>query len=218
MSTDNPKEKQRVPLLKHEITDHAVVDLFELIASQKWQRLKVFIFLHKSIVKTCSRGDCFPLHYVCKFHPPLGIVKCLWSAYPKAVFRRDSKGRHVLHIACKYRCSLEVIDFLLKEYPEAARKPDVKRCTPFLLLFKSSSSIWENDLLQSNEPRKTKEMRTIVMKLVRAAPFSTIMQDYTGMTALEYAIDKETDMSTIKLVQELTCEIQSKSRRHVLAL
>ena len=130
--------------VKHTYIDQSTNDIFRLIASQKWHRLKATMFMHKSAIATChdqcsssSKSYHSALHYACRFCPPLDVIRCLYKAYPKGIFEKDCKQRYALHIACKHGCSSDVISFLLKKTPDAANKADVKCRTPFLLAFKS---------------------------------------------------------------------------------
>jgi len=78
-------------------------NLFELISSQKWRKLKVYISKNKNIVEAyhaqCTGTSILNVNkclyhsnsihnallYACYFHPPLEVVKCLYDAYPKAI-------------------------------------------------------------------------------------------------------------------------------------
>lgn len=200
--------------------NHSTIDIFELIASRKWQRLKATIFMHKSIVATSHR-KCFPsctsrhsaLHYACQFHPPLDVIRCIYKAYPKAVFKIDCERRYPLHVACKEGCSFEVINFLLNKNPDAAKKADIKDRTPFLHAFKSY--ICTSGLQQSVA---NNELIRVAQALIKVAPMSPIMQDCDEMTAIEYALNEENDISTIKYVHFASTSIKKEIMRNVVDL
>lgn len=174
--------------------DPSVVDIFDLIASRKWQRLRAAIFMQKSTIAKCARLSA--LHYACQFCPPLDIIRGLHKAYPRSVFEKDCKQGYPLHVACKYGCSFDVINFLLEKNMDAAKRADGKGRAPFLLLFKSF--VHESGLDWNTANR---ELIKIARLLVKAAPMSPIMQDCYDMTAVEYAITQENDISSIKYVQ-----------------
>lgn len=219
MSVDTHQMKHSL-YLKHKCVDHSVVDIFELIASRRWQRLKATIFMHRSALTRCH-GKCHPsctsrhnaLHYACQFHPPLDVIRCLCKAYPKAVFERDCKQRYPLHIACMQGCSFEVVNFLLNKNPEAAKKADIKYRTPFLHAFKSYVCRSGLEWSVAN-----KELIRIARALLVAAPMSPMMQDCDNMTAIEYALDGENDISTIKFVQFVSLKIKKEIMKNVIDL
>lgn len=197
---------------------YSVMDIFELVASRKWQRLKATVFMSKSLVAKCYLR-CDPasdsrqsiLHFACHFRPPLDVIKCLYKAHPNAIFEKDWKQRYALHIACEEGCSFEVVQFLLQKNQNAANKVDSKSRTPFLLAFKNYVSRSGLDRNMAN-----KELIRIGEILVEAAPVSPIIQDSNCMTAIEYALDGENDISAIKFVQYVSSIIKKEVMKNII--
>lgn len=187
-------------------------DILELISLGNWTRLKAFFFLHKTSIMRRSRlssGNCDsaqnPLHYACQFHPPLDIIKCFYKSCPKFFFQQDCDGRYPLHIACKYGCSPDVIKFILKKNPDAAKELDTKDRTPFLLAAKSYVRKSDKECMVAN-----RDLFEVIAALDDVDPTSSIKEDFKGISALEYAIDKDLAVAVVELIQAITERCQER--------
>ena len=192
-------------------------DLFELISSQKWRKLKVYIPKNKNIAEAyhaqCTGTSilnvnkclyhCNSRHnallYACYFHPPLEVVKCLYYAYPKAIQDQDCKGCFPLHIACSNGCKPEVIKFLIQQYPQAMWETDVNNRNPIFHVCKSYAS-------KSNKRCKktaNKDLYAVLELLGSFAPMSFITEDKCGKTPLDYLITAEAHPLVVDYVRSI---------------
>lgn len=207
--------------LEHRYLSKRAINIFELISSHDWDKLKrslrMSLFFRQSCVASCS-GPCAEtcrsthsaLHYACQFRPPLDVVKLLYRIYPQALFERDCKQRYVLHIACKHGCSPFVIEYLLKKNPEAAKARDIKDRTPFLHLFKSY--VFRSD---RQERRASKDLLDIANALHNLDPKASTNEDDNGYNALEYAITKELPIEIVNYAQHLFLKENMQSQRRL---
>ena len=179
------------------------VNIIQLISSKDWPQLRSYVLQQtQSVLKVRTFESA--LHYACKFHPPLYIVKCLYQAYPEAIFEQDEKERYVLHIACKHGCPPRIIEFLLQRNRAAAKKPDIKYLTPAHLACKSyvqkSGKGWDS---------ANRNLFEVMGLLFDAAPLSSTREDIKGMIALNYAVDRKLSSVVIKYIQ-LVCDESKK--------
>lgn len=172
------------------------VSINELITSEKWLYLLSFVLLRK-LSLTKVKGINSVLHYVCKFRPPLYIIKRLHKANPKNVFEKDDKERFALHIACKHGCCPEVIKYLVKKNPDAAKKSDKKYRTPIHLACKSYVQKSDKEWDTANH-----SLIKVAQDLIDAAPFSATREDNKGNTALEYAIESKLSLLVIRFLEQ----------------
>ena len=188
------------------------MNVFKLISSKNWRKLKVHIFINKDAVSV-YRGTCTQtcnsthnaLQYACYYHPPLDVIKCLYHADPKAIRGKECKGKYALHIACEQACSPAVIRYLLKKYPKAADQVDEDGRSPFLLTCMRF-------LLKSNKSSKaaTRELLEVLQILSASAPISLIGEDCNGMSALDFLLEEEVDIFIIKFVQMMSMCIRQE--------
>lgn len=170
------------------------VSINELITSEKWLYLLSFVLLRK-LSLTKVKGINSVLHYVCKFRPPLYIIKRLHKANPKNVFEKDDKERFALHIACKHGCCPEVIKYLVKKNPDAAKKSDKKYRTPIHLACKSYVKKSDRDWDTANN-----RLIKVVQEVMDVAPLSATREDSKGKTALEYATECKLSLFVIEFL------------------
>jgi hypothetical protein len=196
--------------------DLSVIKMFEIIASRNWTHLKAILSRKwgmslNSTVRKCS-GGCFRgctaihsiLHYAFQFQPPFEVVKLLYKAYPNAVSEIECKERYPIHIACKHGCDPNVITFLIKNNPDAATKLDIKKRTPFVLALKSY-------VRKSNKRRKlaNADLMQVVVALTEVKGMPMMIDDYKGISALEYTVTEELESDVYTYVQ---CIVEEKRR------
>lgn len=198
---------------------HGQVPLvFNQIFRKDWKNVRRTISLHESMAAECT-GSCKKecgakhtiLHYACQFRPPLDVIKILYHAHPQVIFEKDCKGRYALHIACKHGCSPDVVSYLLHKNPDAAGEADIKDRTPLLLAFKSYIFECQLPWRMAN-----KSLAEVTKALTRAAPSVINQEDNSGLTALEYGLEEEFDMSTMMILQNATKGIEKEKRKSSL--
>ena len=203
--------------------DLSVIRIFELIASRNWKKLKAALkgkWMHspKTKIEKCT-GSCSQgcsghhsiLHYAFQFQPPLDVVKLICKAHPKAISEIDCKGRYPIHIACKYGCSSDIIEFLIKKNPVAARQLDIKKRSPLTLALKSY-------IRKSNKGWKyaNAELMVVVVALTEIEGMPLMIDDYKGISALEYAVIEELHSAIYSHVQYLIEEEQKRIQKQAL--
>ena len=179
-------------LFKSKAISHA--DINKFIKCANWSNLLSMLFVYKSSVVKMSDNDSI-LHHVCKFHPPLYIIKYLYQINPKAFFITDDKERYALHIACKHGCSPKVIKYLRQKNPDAAKKPDKKYRTPIHLACKSYVKKSDRDWDTANN-----RLIKVVQEVMDVAPLSATREDSKGKTALEYATECKLSLFVIEFL------------------
>lgn len=185
-------------------------NVHELISLQQWRKLKAHLFLHKRSASenkhTCSDDTReslthTALHHACHFHPPLGVIKCLYHADPRAVSQKDCRGNFPLHVACTRGCSPAVIEYLLEKYPQAAMSSDMNSRNPFLLACKSY--LWNHKYSQQKWKLANQELLDVLQLLNVAAPKSFTSEDCDGMAPIDYIIDTKATQIVNKYVVQL---------------
>lgn len=183
------------------------VDVFDIIKSQKWHKLKAYVFFNKSLisehqVRSTTSNSRNPLQYTCQFHPPLDVIKCIYNAHPKAISDKDCIGHCALHIACANGCSSQVIKYLLKKYPDAVNQTDINNRNPFLLACRSY--LWRSKLTWDTA---NKELLSLLFTMYRIAPVSSIIADCDEMTPLDYIHEREAKENVITYVQSVSSNV-----------
>jgi len=175
------------------------LDIFQLISLQKWDKLKTTIskkrynesMLYNVYQNSENRSRLTALQFVCYFHPPLDVIKCLYSVYPEAIREKDCNGNYTLHTACMYGCSPDVVRYLVEQYPQAATKTNKKDRSPFLLACKSylSSPIPKANSLKRVQRVFNMELLNVLETLASVAPQFCTRKDYYGLSPLDYAME-----------------------------
>lgn len=182
-----------------------------LVAGQDWETVRRILSEAQSSgcsgpVSVCEDA----LHFTCRFHPPLDVVRMTSSVVPGSIALADNMGRYPLHVATKWGASAPVIVYLAEANPEAAGKQDAMGKTPLHLFCESYARRYSVHAAEG-QPLKD-SMLEAVKSLCRASPDSVNLEDMDDMTALEYAIDAELNRKVIRVIQK-ACEKDWKMRR-----
>lgn len=180
--------------------------LLDLIKKRKWSKFFKQLSLDPNQVNSPNRKESI-LHEVCRFQPPLKVVRRIITLDPALVDAINFQGRLPLHIATENGASFDVILYLCRCNPTTAGLQDLLGKTPLHLLVEESSSRFEEDTFDDIVFRaciRDNEILRIVEILVLSSPETVNLEDVTGMSALEYAL-------VIDGNRDVVCELQRAS-------
>jgi len=191
--------------------------LLSIIDSQNWQAFGCAILetptTFQSFARTISQSSQLNgmtiLHACVRFNPPPHIVKILIELVPESPSCVDCLQRTPLHIAAGTHASLSTIQLLSDAYPGACTIHDEDGKTPLHLACDSECELFEGGRDSMREPPSYEVVHT----LINASPFSVLLEDEDGTSALEYAILSDAPIKVVKLIQYVTlkqCEAQQK--------
>jgi len=183
-----------------------------LIERQRWRKLNNNIVKQLKQIKNvrCRCKECTHqqslLHLACNFRPPLYVARNLFEFDTFNASRIDSKRRYPLHLALEYGSSVEVVKFLIESNKAAVIARDVYGKTPLhMVVLKCAEKMERNKLQELGDIRSfvdSVEMLDLISLLCDAVPSAPFVEDNNGMTALEYAIDVESDCKLVKELQQ----------------
>lgn len=179
--------------------------LSDLIKKRKWSTFFKQLSLDPNQVNSPNRKESI-LHEVCRYRPPLKVLRKLIAMYPALVDAINFQGRLPLHIATENGASFDVILCLCRCNPTTAGLQDLLGKTPLHLLFEESSSRYEENTFDDIVfgAYVNNEILRIVEILVLSSPETVNLEDITGMSALEYALIVDGD-------RDVVCELQRAS-------
>eukprot|EP00567_Pseudictyota_dubia_P017393 CAMPEP_0197448360 /NCGR_PEP_ID=MMETSP1175-20131217/17166_1 /TAXON_ID=1003142 /ORGANISM="Triceratium dubium, Strain CCMP147" /LENGTH=277 /DNA_ID=CAMNT_0042980073 /DNA_START=84 /DNA_END=917 /DNA_ORIENTATION=+ len=185
-----------------------------LVAQQEWEAVRKVLSTKKGLQKIREEmsmiGVESPLHFACRFLPPLDVISRIANAFPESVTQVDSAGRYPMHIAAKWGAATHVVRFLAEERPDVAGLQDSSGKTPLHHLCLSYSKNYNPDK-NGGIPVKLAFLE-ISKGLCMASPSTVNLEDKEGMTALEYAIISDVNLKAIRSIQR-ACEKDWKERR-----
>jgi hypothetical protein len=145
------------------------------------------------------------LHLACQHQAPPRILELLAKKFPVSVRTPEKKGRFPLHIACAKGLKPKSIQFLINSCSAAAGVQDDYGKTP--LHYVCESYEYNFRLIPSNAYRQPQgSTLQVVQMLLDRVPEGANVEDLYGMNAIEYAIDSDTDIDVIKLMQNASRE------------
>jgi ankyrin repeat protein len=75
-------------------------------------------------LETADNGGWLPLHYACRYKPPLEVVQFLVERKPTALGMANMTGELPFDIACQQEASLEVLRVLVERTPARGKLTD----------------------------------------------------------------------------------------------
>jgi ankyrin repeat protein len=180
----------------------APVTLARLISTQSWN--DVVSLISSRPVESIQIDDRMAitqdniLHFACRFHAPLAIIRLLSSKYPKSLVTPDSLGRFAIHVASKYGASPLVIHFLICENFAAASVPDDAGKTPIHYVGQYYA---RNHSTSASLKDVSENMLQVVRLFKAAAPESFNLEDLDEYNAIEYALESNADIKVVKAMQ-----------------
>mmetsp|Transcript_4896 Transcript_4896/g.10535 ORF Transcript_4896/g.10535 Transcript_4896/m.10535 type:complete len:293 (+) Transcript_4896:80-958(+) len=204
-------------------TKNEEVTIVKLVSWQRWHKLEGILEKMAQIEEILERVDrdggdrsAMPafddrapekrlpeehvLHLACQNQATPRAIELLAARFPKSASSPEKKGRYPIHIACAKGLKPNVVDFLIRSHPQAVGVQDDFGKTP--LHYVCESYAHNFSLIPSNAYRSPdRSLMAVVSLLLDRAPESPNVEDLYGMNAIEYAIDSDTNVSVVKLMQ-----------------
>ena len=160
-----------------------------LIKAKKWDQVSY---------RLCrpSRFDSEPhkLHYILFFNPPLSVIRDITETFPEVACEMDLMLRYPLHTALQYGASVDIIIYLIKMNKKAVNTQDIDGKTALHHLFthykKRCKIQRESSYFQETIRALCNQNRDLILK-----------EDSNNMNVIEYAIEEEVDVRTMKFIQ-----------------
>ena len=191
------------------------LELSDMIKKRKWSKFLKQLSLDPNQVNSPNRKESI-LHEVCRFQPPLKVVRKIIKMNPTLLNDVNFQGRLPLHIATVNGASFDVVLYLCECNPTAAGLQDLQGKTPLhLLVGESPYRILEKTLDEFMlEALSSQGISRIVRVLVNASPETVNLEDISGMSALDYAVNFVDDIDVINELQRASIkEWRSRSKQ-----
>jgi len=141
-------------------------------------------------------GNC--IHVFCRHDPPLELFIKMIDFCPSKVREVDKENRTPLFMAAASGASVTVINALLALYPEAATIKDHEGRTPLIAVCMHQDP---GAITRDGQSSRYRQFR-IVQELVTTDASVVDCVDNRSMTALDYAILRRGELSTVTLLQK----------------
>ena len=186
---------------------------FFLISNQKWDELRTFLSEDDGVFGVLQMEELFgggqnAIHFVCRYQPPLDIVKSVVQIYPEGVLELDSVGQTPLHVAVSWKASLGVIEQLISTHAEAAMIQDTHGRTPLQLA--CNKICFDKCLLEAHHENvgdlaNLHHLATMALLevLYKAAPAAIDVKDVNGRTVVDSAIRHGASDHVVKFLKAL---------------
>ena len=174
--------------------------LSKIIAKKQWSSLRKHISTSSAYLILFENNDSL-LHQVCKYQPPLSLVNYMVQTNPKLLSMTNSFGHSPLHVAIQNAASPDIIDFLCTSSPEMPGMKDHMGKTPLHMACESYSKSRSKSKSKIDFRSNKKGLRKIIESLIEYSPTTVNLEDVGGITAIEYALDTNTDIKTIHMIQ-----------------
>ncbi|EED94158.1 predicted protein [Thalassiosira pseudonana CCMP1335] len=180
--------------------------LLKLIEKGDWYRFSQLALdepqAFQSLSNLVSRSSGFNgmslLHAAARYNPPSNIISKMIELCPDTIEKVDCLNRTALHVAAGTGADVSVIRVLTSRYPEACMIQDVDGRLPLHLACDSSCQLFEGSQ-NSKLPNFA-----VIQVLLSVSMESSVAEDEEGMSAVEYAIISDADISVVKLLQRAT--------------
>lgn len=108
--------------------DGSINPLKNLLLNQQWQAIANHVRTNPTDAKHSLEFNgikALPLHVACAIGAPIGVIKCIISAYSAAAQIKNDSGRLPLHCLFLHRCpTLNVLSAIIEAYPAASHIAD----------------------------------------------------------------------------------------------
>lgn len=189
-----------------------------IMAAQDWDRFRMLlstevgqIAVQNQLLSSNDFAAESALAYASRFHPPMDVIRCIADLLPPDVAARpDPMNRSPLHVAAKWGAPPRVIRYLAEMDPAAAATQDVHGKTPLhyaAQFYKSNYAPRRSD----DKPHKEAVLE-VIRYLCKLSPTTVNIEDNNEYTALEYAIENDSDIKVVRSLQK-ACERDWKKRR-----
>jgi len=207
-------------LLTHDRKEQNPGSVSRIMAAQDWDRLRMLlstevgqIAVQKQLLSSNDFASESALAFASRFLPPLDVVRCIVDLLPPDVAARpDPMGRSPLHTAAKWGAPPRVIRYLAEMDPAAAATQDVHGRTP--LHYAAKSYDFNYAPRRSDDKPHKEAVLEVIRYLCKISPTTVNLEDNEEYTALEYAIENDSDIKVVRSLQK-ACEKDWKKRRSV---
>lgn len=178
------------------------VSLFAMLLSQEWEDALALVeedpsqasIWHYGIDENNVPWKRLPLHLVCAWNAPVGLVQVILHAFPDAATSVDPyDGSLPLHVACQImEPDLQVVRLLLKAYSSSTRAVDMNGRCP--LHYAALGAARAADATNPSIPY------AVLQVLVQEDPESVLCRDRLGKTPSELVgamIDPSPESTTV---------------------
>ena len=189
-----------------------------IMAAQDWDRFRMLLSTEVgqiAVQNQLSSSNDFAaesaLAYASRFHPPMDVIRCIADLLPPDVAARpDPMNRSPLHVAAKWGAPPRVVRYLAEMDPAAAATQDVHGKTP---LHYAAEFYGSNYAPRRSDDKPHKEaVLEVIRYLCKLSPTTVNIEDNDECTALEYAIQNDSDIKVVRSLQK-ACERDWKKRR-----
>lgn len=179
--------------------------LIKLAQQHRWNKVEALLTqrdydTRMSIITAKDEfgGNC--IHVLCRFDPPLELLIEVVDFCPSKVREVDHENRTPLFMAAASGASVLVINSLLALYPEAAKMKDNDGRTPLIAACMHQDP---GAIMRDGQTSRYRQFR-IVQELIAVNSSVVDCVDNRDMTALDYAIVRRGELSTVTLLQKVT--------------
>ncbi|KAL7541741.1 hypothetical protein ACHAXR_011184 [Thalassiosira sp. AJA248-18] len=191
--------------------------LLGIIEGKEWEALGngmignpyAFQSFARTISKSSELNGLTILHACVRFDPPPHIVKILLELVPESPSCVDCLQRTPLHVAAGTGASFPLIKLLAEAFPQACDIQDEDGKTPLHMACDNTCKMFEGDGDSMRDPPSYHVVET----LIRASPFSVLVEDLDDMSALEHAILSDATIQVVRKLQKATrkqCQVQQE--------
>lgn len=204
--------------LKPDRKEQSSGSISRIMAAQDWDRFRMLlstevgqIAVQNQLLSSNDFAAESALAYASRFHPPMDVIRCIDDLLPPDVaVRPDPIGRSPLHTAAKWGAPPRVIRYLAEMDPAAAATQDVHGKTP---LHYAAEFYGSNYAPRRSDDKPHKEaVLEVIRYLCKLSPTTVNVEDNDDCTALEYAIENDSDIKVVRSLQK-ACERDWKKRR-----
>ncbi len=183
-----------------------------MVAKRKWSKFNHFFVscCEDDFNLVCNerhtRSNETLLHYVCRFHPPISVVRTIVDRFPCWCSLLDSNGQSPLHIAAQYGADPSIIEYLCVPERSTSGIQDKLGKTPLHLACISYADHYKNKKSLHNALVVTTKI------LVRSSPSTVNLEDKDSMNALEYVINSNHGTLDVYRIIQKTSEKEYKKK------
>jgi len=192
-----------------------------LIPTRKWNQIhKILLelcFLEKLLFKhDCSENCCANhniLQYIMMFDPPLKIVKIILIKSPDLARSLDCRNRFPLQIGLFHGLtSIDVVRILLHSNDISVQILDIEGKSALHLALDGYENILQKEKRKIGSELHQK-FSEIIDILCFKDPSIVIKEDKNEINAVEYALEKEVELSIVAKLQKLSMDVMKSSDR-----
>ena len=172
----------------------------KIIEKKQWSLLRNYISTGSANLILFENNESL-LHQVCRHQPPLSLIRYMIEKNSKLLYTTNSFGHSPLHVSIQNATSPEIIDFLCSSSPDMAGMKDHMEKTPLHIACDCYSKRRSQNKSKRDFRSNKKSLRKIIETLIEYSPTTVNSEDIYGLTAIEYALNANTDIKTLQMIQ-----------------